>query len=160
MTTQTASKSVPAGVGMIELRLISTGHRMLTFIEFLEELSQDHVEISPAEVQRMTERFGSKALQMGHLQEDGSMSIPVDCVVKAVQSLGSQTLTEAVVTLKSEHVVSMLQSAETLVERVGEAQKRKLQRAVEGFQAEPNDVAAHRQWKQIEKAIFGVEYAD
>jgi acetolactate synthase regulatory subunit len=133
---------------------------MLTFVEFLEELSQDHVTLSPAEMLRMTERFGSKVLQMGHLQEDGSLNIPVDCIVEATQSLGSQTLTEAVETLKNSPVISTLQSAEALVDRVGDAQKRKLQRLVEEFQAEPNAVAAHRHWKQIEKAIFGVEYPD
>jgi hypothetical protein len=31
---------------------------------------------------------------------------------------------------------------------------------VEKFQAELNVAVAHRIWKQIEKAIFGVEYAD
>jgi hypothetical protein len=32
---------------------------------------------------------------MGHLEEDGSLSIPVDCIVEAVQFLGSQRLNEA-----------------------------------------------------------------
>src|ERR1019366_7180383 len=65
---------------------------MLAFVQFLEELSTDHVTLSPAEVQRMRGRFGDKTLQMGHLEEDGSMSIPVDSIFDAIQSLGSQKL--------------------------------------------------------------------
>src|SRR5438309_1389077 len=84
---------------------------MLTFVQFLEELSKDHVTLSPAEVQRMRDRFGDKTLQMGHLDEDGSLSIPVDSILEAVKSLGSQTLSEAVESLKSEEMVSMLESA-------------------------------------------------
>ena len=51
----------------------------------------------------------------------------------------------------------MLESAETLVERVAEVEKRKLERMVERFQSEPDDAKAHRQWKEIEKMVFGVD---
>ena len=133
---------------------------MLTFIQFLEELSKDHITLTPAEVQRMKERFGDKTLQMGQLQEDGCISIPTDCIVEAAHSLGNQKLKEAIESLKNEQVVSMLESAETLVERVCEARKRKLRQIVENFQSEPDDAAAHKQWKEIEKMIFGVEFRD
>jgi hypothetical protein len=50
---------------------------MLPFVQFLEELSTDHVALRPAEVRRMRARFGDKSLQMGHLEDDGShRSIP------------------------------------------------------------------------------------
>ncbi len=133
---------------------------MLTFIQFLEELSKDHVTLTPEEARRMRDRFGDKVLQMGHLQEDGSLSVPVDSIMEAVQSVGSRKLNEAVESLKSEEMVAILESAETLVERVAEAQKRKLEQLVEKFQSEPNAVKAHQQWKQIEKMIFGVDYPD
>jgi hypothetical protein len=133
---------------------------MLTFIQFLEELSKDSVTLSPAEVERMRSRFGDKALQMGHLDEYGSLSVSVDSIVEAVHSLGTQKLNEAVENLKSEEMVSMLESAETLVERVAEVERRKLERMVEKFQAERDDAKAHRQWKQIEKMVFGVDYPD
>jgi hypothetical protein len=136
------------------------GRDMLTFIQFLEELSKDSVTLNPAEVARMRDRFGEKVLQMGRLDKDGSMSISVESIVEAVQSLGSQKLNEAVENLKSEGMVSMLESAETLVERVAEVEKRKLERMVERFQSEPNDAKAHRQWKEIEKIVFGVDYPD
>jgi hypothetical protein len=138
--------------------MVNTG--MLTFIQFLEELSKDYVSLSPAEVGRMRNRFGDKVLQIGHLCEDGSMSISVDSIVEAVQLVGSQKLNEAVKNLKSDEMVSMLESAETLVERVAEVEKRKLERMVERFQAEPDDAKAQRQWKQIEKMVFGVDYPD
>jgi len=88
------------------------------------------------------------------------MSIPVDSIVEAVQSLGSQRLNEALENLKSEQMVSMLESAEALVERIAEAQRRKLGELVDEFQREPEDAKAHRQWKEIEKTVFDVEYPD
>lgn len=133
---------------------------MLSFVQFLEELSKDHITLSPAEVQRMRDRFGDKALQVGHLDENGAMSISVDSIVEAVRSLGSQELNEAVESLKSEQMVSMLKSGETLVERVGQIEKQKLEQMVREFQSEPDGSRAHRQWKEIEKMIFGVDYPD
>jgi hypothetical protein len=133
---------------------------MLAFVQFLEELATDHVTLSPAEVRRMRDRLGDRTLQMGHLEEDGSMSIPVDSIVEAVQSLGSQRLTEALENLKSEQMISMLESAEALVERIAEAQRRKLGQVIDEFQREPDGARAHRQWKEIEKTVFGMEYPD
>ena len=133
---------------------------MLTFVQFVEELSKDEIMIPPAEVRRMRERFGDKTLQMGHLRDDGSMLVPADCVIEAARSLGASTLAEAAESLKSEEMVSMLQSAEVLVESVGEARQRKLKEMVEEFQSQPDGDKAHKQWKEIEKTIFGVEYQD
>ncbi len=132
---------------------------MLAFVQFLEELSTDHVTLSPAEVRRMRRRF-DKTLQMGHLEEDGALSIPVDSIVEAVRSQGSQRLNEALENLKSEQMISMLESADALVERIAEAQRRKLGQMVDQFQREPDDARAHRQWKEIEKTVFGIEYPD
>jgi len=56
----------------------------LSFVEFLEELAQQEIGLASGEVRRMRERFGEKTLQMGHLQADGSMSIPVDCILESV----------------------------------------------------------------------------
>jgi hypothetical protein len=77
-----------------------------------------------------------------------------------VRSLGPQTLAEAAETLKSGEMVNMLQSVETLVERVGEARERKLRELIRQFQSEPNGSHALGQWKQIEKMVFGVDYPD
>ena len=133
---------------------------MLTFAQFVEELSKDEIMISPTEVRGMLNRFGLKTLQMGHLQGDGSMLVPVDCVVEAARSLGSSALAGAAETLRNEQMVSLLESAEALVARVGEARKKRLERMVEDFQSEPSDAKARQQWKEIEKTIFGVEYQD
>ena len=35
-----------------------------------------------------------------------------------------------------------------------------LERAVEQFQAEPDENRAHEQWKQVESSIFGVQFKD
>jgi len=133
---------------------------MLTFIQFIEEIAQEDLTIPPADVERMRERFGDKVLKMGHPRPDGSMLVPVDCVLEAVQSLGPQTLAEAAETLKSDKLVSMLQSGETLVERVGEARERKLRDLIRKFQSESHETDVRTQWKQIEKMVFGVDYPD
>jgi predicted CoA-binding protein len=96
---------------------------------------------------RMRERFGDKVFKMGHLQEDGFMLVPVDCVLEAAQSLGAQTLTEAAEILKSDEMVNLLRSGETLIERVGEARERKLREAIRKFQSEINESDAHHDWK-------------
>lgn len=58
------------------------------------------------------------------------MLVPVDCVLEAAQSLESQTLTEAAETLKNDEMVSLLQSGEAFVVRVGEARERKLRQLI------------------------------
>jgi hypothetical protein len=35
-----------------------------------------------------------------------------------------------------------------------------LERAVERFQSEPDEMKAHRQWKKIEASVFGVQFED
>lgn len=133
---------------------------MLTFKQFVTELARDEVTVSPIEIEEMKKRFGDKVLRMGHLNEDGSMNVPVDCIVEATRSLEAHTLMEAAEIINNEHIVSMLQSGESLVERVGEARERKLRRMIRTFQNEGDLGESHRQWKQIEREVFGVEYSD
>ncbi len=97
---------------------------------------------------------------MGHVQPDGSMVVPVECIVEAVRSLGSRTLTEAVESINNGQMASVLQSGEALVERVIQARERKLRKMIQDFQNEPNTAKSNQQWKQIEKEVFGVEYHD
>ena len=131
---------------------------MLTFIQLLEELSKEDIVLAAPEVARMRERFGDKTLQMGHLREDGGMQVPVDCIFEAVHSLDNRELSHAIESLKSDQMVSMLQSVDTLVEHVSAARKRKLERLVEAFQSERDDDNAHQRWAEIEKVVFGVEF--
>jgi hypothetical protein len=133
---------------------------MLTFKQFVTELAREDVIISPSDIEEMKQRFGDKVLQMGHLNDDGSMNVPVDCIVEAARSLEAHTLTEAAEIINSEHIVSMLQSGESLVERVGEARERKLRQMIHTFQNEGDASKSRHQWKQIEKEVFGVEYND
>jgi hypothetical protein len=53
-----------------------------------------------------------------------------------------------------------LRGFEVLVERVGEARERKLRQMIRNFQNEGDTSTSHRQWKQIEKEVFGVQYND
>ena len=133
---------------------------MLTLKQLVSELAQEEAKLEPEEVRELISRYGKKVLQMGHLQSDGSLSVPTDCVLEAARSLGSRTLAEAADALNHSEAISMLRSGETFVERVGDARKRKLERMVEEFQAEPSATKAGAQWKEIEKMIFGVEYRD
>jgi hypothetical protein len=133
---------------------------MLTFKQFVTELARDEVTLSPAEVAEMKARFGEQVLQMGHLRQDGSMLVPVDCILEAARSLGTRALTEAAETINSEQMASMLRSGEVFVERVREARERKLRETIRQFQNESDPNDAQRQWKKIEKEVFGVEYDD
>lgn len=133
---------------------------MLTFKQFVNELAQEEIFISAVEVAEMKKRFGDKVLQMGHRNGDGSMNVPVDCILEAARSLEAHTLSEAAESINNEHMVSMLQSGESLVERVAQARERKLRRTIRDFQKESDADISQRQWKQIEKEVFGVDYLD
>jgi len=133
---------------------------MLTFKQFVTELASEDVTLSAPELREMAARFGDKVLQMGHVEQDGSMLVPVDCIVEAARSLGSQALIEAAESFQNERMASMLRSGEALVERVIEAREMKLRGMIRAFQNEPDSNKSSRQWKQIEKEVFGVEYHD
>jgi hypothetical protein len=125
------------------------------------------VSLSAAEVAEMTARFGEKVVQMGHTRHDGSILVPVDCIVEAAHSLDTRTLAEAAEILNNEQFASMLQSGESLVVKVIEAREQKLRQAIRTFQNERDagqngcdPGKSHAQWKQIEKEVFGVDYND
>jgi hypothetical protein len=104
-------------------------------------------------------RFGENLVRIGHLQTDGSMLVPMDCVIEAAQSLGAGRLARAAETLKRDDVLDMLQSGEELIDRVGDARERKVRELVTNFQ-EADQAASSRRWKQIEKMVFGMDYPD
>ena len=133
---------------------------MLGFKQLVTELSADDAVLTAIEVQEMIERFGDRVRQMGHVQQDGSMSVPVECILEAAQSLGSR-LTEAAETINVPGgMVQVLESAEILIERICQARERKLREMIRHFQDEPNAAESQHQWKQIEKEVFGVEYPE
>src|SRR6266576_876910 len=129
---------------------------MLTFVELLEGLAKQDVTLIPSEVQRMIERFGNKTLQMGTLNEDGSLNVPIDCIVEAVQSLGNQTLVEAVEGLRTEQFMPLLESVESLVERVSEARKRKIASLTRAVQNAPSETEAKAHWQKLQHLMFGI----
>jgi len=119
---------------------------MTTFKDFVADLARDEVTITPAEVAEMRAHFGDKVLQMGHLQPDGSINVPVDCVVSAARSLGKRD--------------TQIEFSDAFVASVAESRRQKLEAMVDRLQSEANDTEAHRQWKAIEKLVFGVDYKD
>ena len=129
---------------------------MLTFVELLEGLAKQDVTLIPSEVHRMIERFGNKTLQMGTLNEDGSLSIPIECIVEAVQSLGNQTLVEALEGLRTEQFMPLLESVESLVERVSEARKRKIASLTRAVQNAPSETEAEAHCQKLQHLMFGV----
>jgi len=129
---------------------------MLTFVELLEGLAKQDVTLVPSEVHRMIERFGNKTLQMGTLNEDGSLNVPIDCIVEAVQSLGNQTLIEAVEGLRTEQFMPLLESVESLVERVSEARKRKIASLTRAVQNAPSEAEAKAHWQKLQHLMFGI----
>ena len=131
---------------------------MLTFAQFIEEIAQKDLVIPAAEVSRLKERFGDKVSRLGHLRQDGSMLVPVDCVVEAAQSLGAAELSEAAETLRNGEIVNLAHSDEMLLDRIGDARERKLRKLILDFQSGEN--SANQQWRQIEKTVFGVDYPD
>jgi hypothetical protein len=133
---------------------------MLTFKQFVSELARQDVLLSSSEIEAMRQRFGDKVLQMGHLNEDGSMNVPVDSIVEAVRSLEAHTLTETAEIINNEDIVSMLQSGEALVEQVAIARERKLRQMIRTFQNEGDTTKSDSQWKRIEKQVFGVDFND
>ncbi len=52
----------------------------------------------------------------------------------------------------------MLESLDSLVERVADARKPKLAKLIDQFQATPDEAKAKKQWREIEKMIFGVDF--
>jgi hypothetical protein len=133
---------------------------MLGFKQLVTELAAEDAVLSANEVQEMIGRFGDRVRQMGHVQPDGSMSVPVEFILEAAQSLGGK-LTEAAETINiSGGMAEMLESAEILIERICQARERKLREMIREFQDEPNAAKSPHQWKQIEKEVFGVEYPE
>ncbi len=118
-------------------------------------MEQD-VTLSHAEVQQMTERYGERMLQMGTLNEDGSLSIPVECILEAAKTLGSRRLADAVDALRSEKIVPMLESVESLVERVSEAKKRRIVELTRAVQNAPTETEAKEHWQKLEHLMFGI----
>jgi hypothetical protein len=133
---------------------------MLTFKQFVTELAKEDVTISAAELREMADRFGDRVFQMGHVEEDGSMRVPVECVLEAASSLENRTLAEAAESINNQEMVSALKSGETLVERVIAARERRLRELIRDFQTEPDSIQSNRRWKRIEKEVFGVDFHD
>jgi hypothetical protein len=125
---------------------------MLTFVDFLEELT-----LNPAQVRRMVDRCGPKVLQMGNLQEDGSLLVPVDCILelyslwKIVRAPTRSRAFAARISLRCWNRSTRSWSGSP---RSANVTSRRL---IDEFQSTPDDEKAHEQWRHIEEVIFGVD---
>jgi hypothetical protein len=79
----------------------------------------------------MTRRFGEKMLRMGHLREDGSLAISVECILEAARALGDRQFAEAAESIHNDQIASLLKSAEAFVERVGRARESRLRNMIQ-----------------------------
>ncbi len=92
----------------------------------------------------------------GTLNEDGSLIVPVECIVEAVQSLGNKTLIDALEGLRTQQFLPMLESVESLVERVSEAKKRKIVNLTRAVQDAPSESEAEAHWQKLQHLMFGI----
>ena len=132
----------------------------MTFSQFVMELAGEDVTLSAPDVQRLRSRYGDKVMQMGSIEPDGSMRIPIDCVVIAARALRTGTLVDAARSIDNDQMFSLFDSGEALIEAVAAARERKLRTMIRIFQNESDADRSHQQWKQIEKEIFGLEFHD
>lgn len=123
-------------------------------------MATEDVTFSPTELAKMIALFGEKVNQMGQRQHDGSMLVPIGCVIEAARSLGIRALSEAAESFSNDEKASQMQSGEALVDRVIEARNAKLRGMTRAFQNEADDDRSNRRWAQIEKEVFGVDYRD
>src|SRR5947207_3076729 len=112
---------------------------MLSLIEFLEEIERNHqtVTISPAEVQRLVQRYGTLVRSTGRWNRtsDGSVEVSMAHITKAVELLGDRTLTEALEQLKApEAHGDRSPAAERLIEVLADLYLQAFQAKVERFQ--------------------------
>jgi len=60
---------------------------MLTFLEFIKTASKKTITFTSAEVRQMREQVGDAVLELGDLQQDGSMVVSVGYLIEAAHAL-------------------------------------------------------------------------
>jgi hypothetical protein len=135
---------------------------MTTFIEFLEELDQNHqTVVLPAEqVEQLVRRFGPAVRAMGFWNKsgDGSVQIPMSNIIEAVRALDNNKIAEAVSQLKSPgQFAGVLDhgSASRLIEALSSLYLRQFQDRVERFQNASDPAETERLRGEIANELFG-----
>lgn len=128
---------------------------MLSFVELLTEMARGEISVSAQDVQRLRDRFGDKTLQMGHLQPDGSMLIPTECVVAAAQKIGRNRLADAVENLHAGQIADLLHTVESLLDEVVESRQRLVHELATAVRDARTDEDAQPHWNRLDKLLFG-----
>lgn len=133
---------------------------MLSLIEFLEEIDRNHqtVTIPPTEVERLVQRYGTRARNIGRWNRgvDGSVDVPMGHITKAVERLGDRTLTEAIKQLKApEAYGDSSPAAERLIEVLGDLYLAQFKTKVERFQNVTDPAEVERLRGEISQELFG-----
>jgi hypothetical protein len=135
---------------------------MLSFIQFLEELEQNHqtVSISADELDRLAKRFGTRVRQIGAWNKtDGSIEVPMSNIAEAVRALDDKQLTEALQQLrKPEQFSDMLSSSSAavqLIEALAQLYLKQFETKVLRYQDSNDPAEAERLRQEISRELFG-----
>ena|SRR5689334_14052678 len=136
---------------------------MLSLIQFLEELQQNHqtITIPAQELDSLVQRFGSQVRQIGTWNKatDGSLEVPMSNITTAVQVLGDRQLTEALQQLKRpeqfKNLLSSSSAAAQLIDALAQLHLGQFESKVLCFQDSNDPAEADRLRQEISRELFG-----
>jgi len=136
---------------------------MLSFIQFLEELEQNHqtVSISAGELDRLAERFGNRVRQIGTWNKatDGSLEVPMSNITEAARSLDDRLLNEALQQLKKPEqfsdVLNSSSAAVQLIEALAQLYLKQFETKVLRYQDSNDPAETERLRQEISRELFG-----
>ncbi len=128
---------------------------MVTFTQFVSEMAQEEVILSPADVQRLKQQFGTTIVgKMGRLSaDDGSLIVDADIILEASASLGRKQFSEAAEALTSEATTGV-SSVASLIERIAELNDRRFIELCQRCQDTTDRVEAGCLQREIIRQIF------
>ena len=136
---------------------------MLSFIQFLEELEQNHqtVAISADELDRLAKRFGNRVRQIGAWNKatDGSLEVPMSNITEAARSLDDRLLNEALQQLRKPEqfsdVLNTSSAAVQLIEALAQLYLNQFETKVLRYQDSNDPAETQRLRQEISRELFG-----
>lgn len=136
---------------------------MLSFIQFLEELEQNHqtVAISADELDRLAKRFGNRVRQIGTWTKatDGSLEVPMSNITEAARSLDDRLLNEALQQLKKPEqfsdVLNSSSAAVQLIEALAQLYLKQFETKVLRYQDSNDPAEMERLRQENRRELFG-----
>ena len=136
---------------------------MLSFIQFLEELEQNHqtVVISREELDRLVMRFGSEVRLIGRWNKatDGSLEVPMINITEAARRLDDTMLAEAVQQLKTpdqfRDLLGSSSAALQLIDALADLYREQFEAKVLRYQDSNNPTETDRLRQEISRELFG-----